>query len=105
MVSPSVSFNSLACQNFGIDCHNFGQDYRAVTFTSKQSQLGPLKLRAISLPRLTGCDTTSKGFSGMAIQRPGMYLSDGGIVVVVSDGGVVIFCGGLGQLHIFGRRT
>ena len=28
-----------------------------------------------------------------------MYLSDGGIVVVVSDGGVVIFRGGLGQLR------
>ena len=29
-----------------------------------------------------------------------MYLSDGGIVVVVSDGGVVIFLEGLlGQLH------
>ena len=49
-----------------------------------------------------GCDMTSK-FSGVAIQRPGMYLSDGGIVVVVSDGGVVIFCGGLGQLHRFGK--
>ena len=34
-----------------------------------------------------------------------MYLSDGGIVVVVSDGGVVIFRGGLGQLHRFGKRT
>ena len=34
-----------------------------------------------------------------------MYLSDGGIVVVVSDGGLVIFCGGLGQLHRFGRTT
>ena len=27
-----------------------------------------------------------------------MHLSDGGIVVVVSDGGVVIFCEGLGKL-------
>ena len=34
-----------------------------------------------------------------------MYLSDGGIVVLVSDGGVVIFRGGLGQLHRFGKRT
>ena len=58
-------------------------------FTSKQSQLGPLKLRAMSLPKLTGCDTTSK-FSGVAIQRPGMYVYDGGIVVVVSDGGIVV---------------
>ena len=33
-----------------------------------------------------------------------MYLSDGGIVVVVSDCGV-IFLGGLGQLHRFGKRT
>ena len=41
----------------------------------------------------------------MAIQRPGIYLSDGGIVVVVSDGGVVIFCVGLGLHHKFGRRT
>ena len=42
----------------------------------------------------------------MAIQRPGMYLSDGGIVVVVSDGGVVIFRGGRGgQFHGFGKRT
>ena len=29
-----------------------------------------------------------------------MYLSDGGIVVVVSDGGVVIFREGLGQLGL-----
>ena len=29
-----------------------------------------------------------------------MYLCDGGIFVVVSDGGVVIF-----QLHRFGKRT
>ena len=42
----------------------------------------------------------------MAIQRPGMYLSDGGIVMVVSDGGVVIFHGGRGgQLRRFGKRT
>ena len=34
-----------------------------------------------------------------------MYLSDGGIVVVVSDGDVVVFRGGLGQLHRFGKRT
>ena len=34
-----------------------------------------------------------------------MYLSGGGIVVVVSDGGVVIFRGWLGQLHRFGKRT
>ena len=34
-----------------------------------------------------------------------MHLSDGGIVVVVSDGGVVIFLEGLGQLHRFGKRT
>ena len=34
-----------------------------------------------------------------------MYLSDDGIVVVVSDGGVIIFCGGLGQFHRFGKRT
>ena len=34
-----------------------------------------------------------------------MYLSDGSIVVVVSDGGVIIFRGGLGQLHRFGKRT
>ena len=34
-----------------------------------------------------------------------MYLSDGGIVVVVSDGGVVIFRGGLAQLHRFGKIT
>ena len=53
-------------------------------------------MRAISLPR---------SVSGVAIQRPGMYLSDGGIVVVVSDGGVVIFRGGFGQLHRSGKRT
>ena len=46
-----------------------------------------------------------QSFSGVAIQRHGMYLSDGGIVVVVSDCGVVIFRGGLGQLHRFGKRT
>ena len=34
-----------------------------------------------------------------------MYLSDGGIVVEVSDGGVAIFLGGLGQLNRFGKRT
>ena len=34
-----------------------------------------------------------------------MYLSDGGIVVVVYDGDVVIFRGGLGQLHRFGKIT
>ena len=34
-----------------------------------------------------------------------MYLSDDGIVLVVSDGGVVIFRGGFGQLHRFGKRT
>ena len=34
-----------------------------------------------------------------------MYLSDGGIVVAVSDGDVVIFRGGLGQLHRFGKIT
>ena len=34
-----------------------------------------------------------------------MYLSDHRIVVVVSDGGVVIFIEGLGQLHRFGKRT
>ena len=34
----------------------------------------------------------------MAIQRPGMYISVGDFVVVVSDGGVVIF-------HRFGKRT
>ena len=39
-----------------------------------------------------------------------MYLSDGGIVVVVSDGGVkcnslLYFVEGLGQLHRFGKRT
>ena len=34
-----------------------------------------------------------------------MYMSDGGIVVVVSDGGVAIFRGGLGQLHRFGKIT
>ena len=34
-----------------------------------------------------------------------MYLSDGGTVVVVSDGGVVIFIEGLGQLHRLGKRT
>ena len=38
------------------------------------------------------------------MQRHGMYLSDGGIVVVVSDGGV-IFRGRLDQLHRFGKRT
>ena len=34
-----------------------------------------------------------------------MYLSDGAIVVVVSDGGVVIFLEGFGQLHRFWKRT
>ena len=34
-----------------------------------------------------------------------MYLSDGGIVVVVYDGGVDLFRGGLGELHRFGKRT
>ena len=32
-------------------------------------------------------------------------MSDGGVLMVVSDGGVVIFRGGLGQLHRFGKRT
>ena len=32
-------------------------------------------------------------------------MSDCGIVVVVSDGGVVIFREGLGQLHRFGKIT
>ena len=42
----------------------------------------------------------------MAMQRPGMYLSGGGIVMVVSDGGVVIFRGDRGgQPHRFGKRT
>ena len=34
-----------------------------------------------------------------------MYLSDGAIVVVVSDGGVVIFIEGLDQHHRFWKRT
>ena len=34
-----------------------------------------------------------------------MYLSDGGIIIIVSDGGVVIFREGLDQLHRFGKRT
>ena len=34
-----------------------------------------------------------------------MYLSDGAVVVVVSDGGVVIFLEGFGQLHRFWKRT
>ena len=34
-----------------------------------------------------------------------MYLSDGAIVVMVSDGGVVIFIEGLDQLHRFWKIT
>ena len=36
-----------------------------------------------------------------------LIVSDGGVFMVVSDGGVVAFRGGLGQLHIhvFGKRT
>ena len=46
-----------------------------------------------------------QSFSGVAIQRPGMYLSDAGVVVVVSDGDVVIFLEGFGQLHRLGKIT
>ena len=59
-------------------------------------------MSAISLPRLTGCDTTSKFFG--CGNTTAWNDSDGGIVVVVSDG-VVIFRGGLDQLHRFGTRT
>ena len=34
-----------------------------------------------------------------------LIVSDGGVFMVVSDGDVVMFRGGLGQLHIFGKRT
>ena len=34
-----------------------------------------------------------------------LIVSDGGVFMMVSDGGVVIFRGGLGQLHRFGKRT
>ena len=34
-----------------------------------------------------------------------LIVSDGGVFMVVSDGVVVIFRGGLGQLHSFGKRT
>ena len=34
-----------------------------------------------------------------------LIVSDGDVFMVVSDGGVVIFRGGLGQLHSFGKRT
>ena len=34
-----------------------------------------------------------------------LIVSDGGVFMVVCDGGVTMFRGGLGQLHIFWKRT
>ena len=81
MVSPSVSLNSLACQNFGID-------FAKIIELSRSPHQQAVTTRSIKIESYIKTNGLRYDLKVVRVWQYNhlecMYLSDGGIVMVVS---------------------